>query len=443
MILVVSTVVAIAAGVGALLVPPPVQVTHPPRIGETGPVAPAPKAPGVLDTLERHGVPEEVVTPGGRLYEVAGVRVLELTGTPEQMGTAHGKLLGPTIRRVIDDVLEPDPADSSYRRIMAGAALMEPFQPEEYRREMASLAEAAGVPYMQVVALQLFGDAQRGYRAGEADSSVTGEDLLKDDEPRDHQCTNFALFGPATAGGELICGRNFDYWHSDVSRYASVLIHYRPEGGRSFVTISWAGVINGWTLMNDAGLVAANNNAYDGTESCEGISTCFLQRLIVQNASTVTRGIAIARKGPRAVTTAMLIAGRDDAGTEGSAGGWNGVELEFDHEDLAVRRAHEGWVIAANGRRRLGLETPIAPEDQATGRYGELLSLVRAGYGRIDRTMNLAAAPGVPLRHINLHCAMLYPGDLTMRIAMGEAPACDGTFALLKMTTDGIVEATE
>ena len=404
----------------------------------------------------------EAVSPrGGFLHTVNGYPVLELAGTPEEMGEAHGRLLGERIKRVIKDVLRPETDPARYKRIMAGARVMDRFQPEPYRREMRALAQAAGVDYMDVVALQLFGDAERGYTPGMSGVRDGGAETTKhtkgtkDTENaargmsgsvslafsalsassavrhNDYQCTNFAVFGPATATGECIVGRNFDYWYESVSRYASLIIHYRPDEGHAFVTITWAGVINGWTLMNEKGLVAANNNAYSTKESCEGISTCFLQRHIIQTAATVEKGIEIARAGPRAVGTVMLVAGGDPP---------DAVELEFDHEAIAVRRAERGWVAAENGFITLHSEG-WRPESLKGGRYNTLERLIEANHGRIDRTMNFAAADGVPLSGINLHCALMFPEDLTFAVSMGKVPACRGPFRRFRMTPEGIVPA--
>lgn len=357
----------------------------------------------------------------GRFYEVNGYPVLELSGTPEEMGEAHGRLLRGTIRRVLADVLRPQEEPGRYNDIIEGTQVMECYQQDEYRREMRALAEAAGVDYIDVVALQLFGDAERGKTpSGEAPA----------DPP--YQCSNYAAFGPATRTGECIVGRNFDYWYADVARYASLIIHYRPAAGRSFITISWAGVINGWSLMNDAGLVAANNNAFSANESLAGISTCFLQRLIVENAATVEEGIAIARRGPRAVGTIMLLAGGDPP---------DAVELEFDHKMFAVRRAVQGYVLATNDFRVLGHKRPLGPNDSTFGRYARLLGLIKKNHGKIDRSMNLAAAEGVPLDYINLHSVQFFPGDLTFSLSMGRVPAARGPFGRFRMSADGIVAA--
>jgi len=181
--------------------------------------------------------------------------------------------------------------------------------------------------------------------------------------------------------------------------------------------------------MNDAGLVAANNNGYGADESLEGIATCFLQRLAVENAATVDAALEIVKRGPRAVGTVLLLAGGQPPAA---------VEVEFDHGSLAVRRAEQGWVAAANGFRALGLEKPLGPEESLSGRYAVLADLLRKNHGKIDRTMNFAGAPAVPIETINLHSALLFPADLTMAVSMGKVPACRQPYRKLRMTAMGI-----
>ena len=366
--------------------------------------------------------PDALAPKRCRLYQVNGYRVLELAGTPEEMGRAHGQLLADDIRRVLADVLTPEQNPARYQLIRRGARAMEPFQPEPYRREMKALAEAVGVEYVDVVALQLFGDAERAAPAQD----------LEHPSQLEYQCTHYAAFGPATASGECIVGRNFDYWYEPVARYASIIIYYRPDRGHSFVTVSWAGVINGWTLMNDVGLVAAHNNAYGRSESTDGISTCFLQRMLIEEASSVSEAVELARRGPRAVGTVMLVAGGNPP---------DAADLEFDHDSLVVRPARNGYVIAGNGFLQLGRDTPFDPDGETWGRYGKLLELIRANYGRIDRSMNFAAVPGVAIESINLHSAVLFPADQTFLLSMGKVPASKEPYRRFRVTARGIVSA--
>jgi len=345
-------------------------------------------------------------TVSSRLETVNGLRVLTLVGSPEEMGRRHGELLGEDVRWVVDNVVHgsvaPDPVGR--QRFIERVRVMETFLTDAWRRELRALAEAAGVDYWELVGLQLFGDVQRA-----------------------QLCSSFAVFGRATVDDECIVGRNFDYWYNTVAERASLIIDYHPENARRFVTLSWAGVINGWTLMNEQGIVTANNTAYSyGENSLEGVSTCFMLRKVAEEARSVDEGIAIVERTPRACATNLIIAG----GTPPAA-----AVVEYDHQRILTRRATEDYILATNSFVKLGQEKEEEPD---YGRYAVLRQLIRTHYGRIDRTMNFAGADGVPLTFINLHSALLFPKDLTFRVAMGEVPACRSEYRWFRMTAGGI-----
>lgn len=347
--------------------------------------------------------------PGCSLRHVNGYLVLNLRGTPEQMGAAHGKLLGPTVRRVVEAVIVngegADPA--AYAQLISGTRQMERQLPEDIRRELHALADAAQVKYDDLVALQLFGDVQRASR-----------------------CSSFAVFGPATTTGEAIIGRNFDFYDHGVGEYASVIISYQPEQGLPFMTITWAGIINGWTAMNTKGVVAANNTSWGRSDSLDGLSTCFMIRKIVQHAQTVREGVEIIQTTPRACGTNMLVAGGSPT---------DAAVVEYDHKNVAVRWAERDVVIATNHFRKLYQDQPPGEEAWWCSRYQRLQQLIGDSYGQIDRTMNFIGHPDVGMGSMNLHSALLFPKDLSFRVSMGHTPAAEYPYRPFRLTADGVV----
>jgi len=348
-------------------------------------------------------------TPGPSLRTVNGLRVLTLVGTPEEMGRQHGELLGDDVRWVVKTMIGDVTIDNEayHKTFITGVKAMEKHLPDRWKRELHALAGTAKVDYWDLVGLQLFGDVGRA-----------------------QFCSSFAVLGEATSTGECIVGRNFDYFYPSVARRASIIIDYHPKDRHRFLTLTWAGVINGWTLMNEHGIVTANNTAYAwGRNSLEGVSTCFMLRKVAEEAKSVAGGIDLVRKTPRACATNLIIAGGNPP---------DATVIEYDHERFHARPAKSGRVLATNSFLKLGRED----EDEPTsGRYGVLAGLIRKHHGKIDRTMNFAGADGVPLTFINLHSAMLFPRDLTFRAAMGEVPACKSRYRWFRMTPTGIVSA--
>ena len=355
------------------------------------------------------------IVPHGRLETLNGYTVVSVEGTPEEMGTAYGTLLGPLIRRVMKDVITDDVlADAGRRKaILDASRTMARFQPPEYIAEMRAIARAANVPYDELVLLQYFGDVKR------AMPTVPANPMF---------CTSFAILPPNTKGRICLVGRNFDFFYPTVAKYASILACYRPKGRISFVTVTWAGVINGWTLLSERGIVCSNNTAYGESDSLEGISTCFMLRYVAERARTVAEGIDLVRKAPRACGTCMLVA----SGTPPA-----GALLEFDHKRFAVRRPRQGFVGADNSFLRLYQEADREPSDWS--RIGTAQALALKARGTLDFAANLAGADGVPLRYINLHSAMIDATHLRLKVAMGDVPACDHAYRAFRLTPKGLV----
>ena len=350
-----------------------------------------------------------------RLETLQGYQVLSLKGTPEEMGAAGGRLLKPVIQKVvkamITDGIGADPA--AYTNILRGSQVMERFQPEEYRRELKAMARAADVKYDDLLMLQYFGDVRRCI--GGAGSAP--------------MCTSFAVLPPLTPTNTCIVGRNLDYFDNGVGDYAALLVYYEPKGKIPFVTVTWAGVINGWTLLNRKGIVVSNNTVVGGKQkSLEGVSTCFLLRYIAENASSVDDGIKLAREAKRSCATAVLVASGQPP---------DAAILEFDSAGFVVRRAEKGFVGAANGFLAL-YEENTRPY---TGRIGRALELATQHRGRVGLATRIPDDDGVPIEGMNLHCAAIDAGALRLRVAMGKIPACKQPFKTFQLTEKGLVAA--
>lgn len=355
----------------------------------------------------------------GRLETIHGYKVLSLEGTPQEMGIAYGTLLQDTIGRVVKDMITDGigQGKEAYANIIAGSKVMEQHQPKDYLEEVQAMATAADVAYQDLLLLQYFGDVRRSIE-GPGSSSL---------------CTSFAILPPHTEEGLCIVGRNLDYFDNGVGDYASLLVYYQPRGKIPFVTVTWAGIINGWTLLNAKGIVVSNNTSFGGrSNSLEGISTCFLLRAIVERAEHLDQGIEIVQKAARSCGTNLLIAsGRPPAA----------AILEFDHAEITVRKAANGFVGAANSFLKLYDEDP-AGEAAYWGRIGTAFSLVQERGKRITLEDNIASADGVPIESMNLHSAMIDATHLRLRLAMGRIPACTLPYKGFRLTDKGLVEDT-
>ncbi len=357
--------------------------------------------------------------PHGRLETLNGYRVLTVDGTPAEMGRAYGTLVGDTVRRVVADLITNGvAADADARRnLHAGSAMMARFQPPEYLEELQALAAAAAVKYEDLLLLQYFGDVARAIEG-------PGHSPL---------CTSFAVLPPAAAGRTCIVGRNFDYFDRGIGDYASLLVVYRPAGRLPFVTVTWAGVANGWTLLNAKGVAVSNNTAFGGgAASLEGLSTCYLLRHVAERAATVPAGVELVKRAARACATNMLIAGGEPPAA---------VIVEFDHTQVVVRAPMDGLVAAANSFLQLG--EPAGATPYLGGRLERVHELVTAERGKVTLASKLAGADGVPIVGMNLHSVMLDTSARRLRVAMGRIPAFRLPYRAFRLSAAGELSADE
>jgi len=357
----------------------------------------------------------------GKLTRVSKhLATLTVRGSARERGTAHGKLLPKEVAAVTEGVKRFLKGDN-YDTCLAGAKVMRKFIDADVLEELDACAEAAGVNKDDLLLAQLFGDAARGLGVRTF-------------------CSAFAAFGPATKDGKLIVGRNFDYAGFGLEDGLPLILQEiptGPEAGRPFVTIGYAGILNGWTAMNADGLIASNNTLFGGKDRLEGMSTCFLLRKIVERARTVEEGVKIIETTPRACTTGMLVAGKN------AKGQWDARFVEFDAESLAIVMPAEGKVLSTNTRQKLP-QGDWTPNGKTTcPRFLALAAKLAELTGKLDFDIaehNIVAARGVYMG-INLHCALLDPETQRIRLAVregGEDAAAEGTFHIFKVEREGI-----
>ena len=351
----------------------------------------------------------------GRLQNINGYRVISVDGTPQQIGTAYGTLLRDIIPRVIKDMITDGIGKDAeaYQNILAGSLVMEANQPKDYLDELKAIAAAANVRYADLLLLQYFGDVRRGIE-GPGSSAL---------------CTSFAILPPWTRDGGCIVGRNFDYFDNGIGDYASLIAYYRPAGKIPFASITWAGIANGWTLINQKGIVVSNNTCFSDNNSLRAISTCYLLRYVAERATTVQEGVELIRTANRCCGTSVLVASGNPP---------DAAIVEFDAGNLAVLTPEAGFVGAGNGYQLLYQEG----RQPYWGRIGEAYNQAQFNKGRVDLDCNIAGAEGVPIVSMNLHSAMIDPTNLRFRVAMGRIPACKLPYRGFKLTEKG-VEADE
>lgn len=351
--------------------------------------------------------PVPATSAGGRLERRATHVVLRVAGTPEEMGRQHGALLRNTINFMLRQYIRPNLEGEHGRRLVAGVRRVRASLPEDYVRELDACATAAGVDADELLIAQCLGDLE---------VAIIGVRDLG------HACTSYAAFGPATVDGGLQCGRNFDYDVGEqTSERASLVSYYSPEQGYRFASVGLAGVLGGWTLVNEKGLIVANHLGGGIRSRLDGIPTLILTRLVAQRAGTVEEAVRMISELPRVRGQIVWVAQAASADGRRPA---RAVAVEYDAARAVPRESEDGLLVVTNENR---VFSGPPSEHLACGRYRLLMDALRARTGKLGAQEHPTLMDGV-LSSITLHSVELRPAlgsfDVWFRLGgrMQESP---------------------
>jgi len=303
---------------------------------------------------EEAEVSEERAVPAG---------VVRLTGTPEEIGRQHGTQLRDAIHVMINEYVCKQPGwDTHKEKWLRRTRRMKKALPEWYVQELAACANAAGIDEDLLLFAQCEGDIR----------GLAGDGV--DDSTRLGGCTSYVAFGPSTADGRPEMARNFDYWGLDATQECVIVLAVVPahEDGYAFVSVGWAGILGGWTFVNEKGLFVANNLYHSNAMNPDGVPTLILERMIAQKAATVDEAIRLVETTPRMRGQAFVIGHRGDRETGATP---SAASIIYDAEEVRVVRATDGFAfdtsIGTNPRMILGIlsraERPATSAIHAAG----------------------------------------------------------------------------
>jgi hypothetical protein len=273
-----------------------------------------------------------------------GFLQIRVAGSPYDMGLQHGELLREEIRSLLDAVNhhvlygQPGIAGWGLRRgCRTVARLMEPYIPRRHRLEMAGVARAADVDYRDILLVNCFDDVLANLRILAAMFGQLG-------------CSGFAANADEALGGELICGRNLDYFVNSAvgdevwaaTNYLKqhvMVVEHDPEGATRFVSIGWPGFVGVATAMSEAGMVASALVVATIRNRPLATPAPFIYRRIVEETSRIDNAIEIVQRSRRTQGHNLLLASAEDRAA---------AVVEYTPWRLAVRRPEHGWLATTN-----------------------------------------------------------------------------------------------
>lgn len=152
-------------------------------------------------------------------------------------------------------------------------------------------------------------------------------------------CSSFAAWDTCSANGNLIVGRNFDFYIGDDFARNRIVMFCSPTDGYRFASVSWPGMIGVMSGMNETGLTVTINAAKSDMPTSSATPISILTREILQYASTIDEAIAIANRHKTFVSESILI---------GSAADGCAAVIEKSPEKTALFTTDSLFIISTN-----------------------------------------------------------------------------------------------
>ncbi|MGR3855724.1 C45 family autoproteolytic acyltransferase/hydolase [Chryseobacterium indologenes] len=140
-------------------------------------------------------------------------------------------------------------------------------------------------------------------------------------------CTSLAVWNENTEDGDLLIGRNFDFYVGDDFAKNKLVEFVQPDEGIPYMSVSWPGMIGVVSGMNKEGITVTINAGKSKIPLTAKTPISLVTREILQYAKNIEEAIAIAKKRKVFVSESILV---------GSAADKNAVIIEVSPKNFGV-----------------------------------------------------------------------------------------------------------
>lgn len=190
---------------------------------------------------------------------------------------------------------------------------------EEYQAELYGLSQYSSDKYDFIAPKYL----RNLYLHGAHDIGHAMQDLAM------VGCTSLAVWNENTEDGDMLIGRNFDFYVGDEFAKNKLVEFVEPEEGIPYMSVSWPGMIGVVSGMNKEGITVTINAGKSKIPLTAKTPISLVTREILQYAGNIEEAIAIAKKRNVFVSESILV---------GSAHDKNAVIIEVSPNNFGVYR---------------------------------------------------------------------------------------------------------
>ncbi len=246
-------------------------------------------------------------TPAPAIEKPFPIPIVHLDGSGANIGREHADALGSGIRELHDRYITAYFRNQAAKFLaLATASMFEARSAPEHLDEMKALAAGTAIEPKQMLLAQCFLDL----------SPMVA-------------CSTVTLPASASPDGVARFGRNLDFPSFDIADKTSVVLVYRPDGGRfGFAAVAWPGMMGVLTGMNEHGLTLANMEVTRSTRLPSAMPYTLLYRSVLERCRTVDDAIAFLENTPRQSANNLML--MDAAGSR--------ALVEITPAGVAVRR---------------------------------------------------------------------------------------------------------
>ncbi|MCT2564380.1 C45 family autoproteolytic acyltransferase/hydolase [Chryseobacterium herbae] len=188
---------------------------------------------------------------------------------------------------------------------------------EDYQAELYGLAQYSSDKYNFIAPKYL----RNLYLHGAHDIGHAMQDLAM------VGCTSLAVWNENTEDGQLLIGRNFDFYVGDDFAKNKLIEFVEPDTGIPYMSVSWPGMIGVVSGMNKEGITVTINAGKSKIPLTAKTPISLVTREILQYAKNIDEAIAIAKKRKVFVSESILV---------GSAHDKNAVIIEVSPQNFGV-----------------------------------------------------------------------------------------------------------